>query len=485
MQVYDSIVFATYLRKVAKGTVNGAIIICLIYWEHSSHKYNCKIKYINKLLIIFSYYNLKHLNYRITMSKKYIENMEIGDILFVQSNKRFIALAQIFTHFLEKKGNSSVVYKDFHFTHVILSLGKGLFVDAIGGRGVSIFTLQKLIDDFENEYTDNLKVFRKKTLTDKQKETIFKKAEYYLFEDYNLIGINSKRKRKGKSYCSELIKNIYEGTGISFGDSYKAHPIDLYEKFLDDKNWNDDITEHYKDIVKSNDSLDIFTSNMYLEIFSLNLLMNTLIKLTNVYTSNFKTLPQSSYFSIYPNTDHTILSCDEFTKTLNLQRSLEKEDSESIKTNDIFSSLSILVTSIKEKEDDRYLEKLSDEDLITNWRDNIDIEKARSLVNKDKDEQEKCFYESIDMLEQLQKTLISIIEIYKSDKFKQEYYYILENLCSYVQSNFPSDIDIEEEIGKFKSNLHEQDYKKILLAIKNIYKVKEYYRNDLSTLNRI
>lgn len=420
------------------------------------------------------------------MSKKYIENMEIGDILFVQSNKRFIALFQRITHFFKKRGNSSVVYKDFHFTHVILSLGNGLFVDAVGGRGVSIFTLQKLIDDFENEYIyiDNLKVFRNKTLTDKQKETIFKKAEYYLFEDYNLIGINSKRKREGKSYCSELIKNIYESAEIFFGDSYKAHPIDLYEKFLNDKNWNDDITEHYKDIVENNDSLDIFTSNVNLEIFSTNLLMNTLIQLVNVYTSNFKTLPKSSYFSIYPNTEHTILTHDEFIKTLNLQRSLEKEDSESIKMNDIFSSLSILVTSIKEREDDSYLEELSDEDLITNWRDKIDIKKARSLVNKDKDEKEKYFNEAIDMLEQLPKTLISIIEIYKSDGFKQEYYYILENLCSYVQSNFPSDIDIEEEIGRFKSNLHEQDYKRILLAIKNIYKVKEYYRNELSTLNR-
>ena len=55
--------------------------------------------------------------------------------------------------------------------------------------------------------------------------------------------------------------------------------------------------------------------------------------------------------------------------------------------------MSILVTRIKEREDDSYLEKLSNEDLVTNWRDNIDIEKARSLVNKDKDEKEKCFYE--------------------------------------------------------------------------------------------
>lgn len=37
------------------------------------------------------------------MSKKHIENMEIGDILFVQSDKKFIALAQIATHFLKKK----------------------------------------------------------------------------------------------------------------------------------------------------------------------------------------------------------------------------------------------------------------------------------------------------------------------------------------------------------------------------------------------
>lgn len=257
----------------------------------------------------------------------------------------------------------------------------------------------------------------------------------------------------------------------------------MYEKFLDDKNWNDDVTEHYKDIVESNDSLDIFTSNVYLEIFSTNLLMNTLIKLVNVYTSNFKTLPKSSYFSIYPNIDHIILSYDEFIKTLNLQRSLEKENSETIKRNDIFSFLSILVTSIKERENDSYLEKLSNEDLVTNWKDNIDIEKAKYLVNKDK--KEKCFHEAIEMLEQLPKTLISIIEIYKNDELKQEYYYILENLCSFVQINFPSDIDIEEEIGKFKNNLHEQNYKKILLAIKNIYKVKKYYRNELSTLNRI
>ena len=416
------------------------------------------------------------------MSKKYREDMEIGDILFVQSDKKFIALAQKTTHYLNKRGTSSVVYKDFHFTHVILSLGKGLFIDSVGGRGVSVFTLKKLIDDFENVYTDNFKVFRNKTLTDKHKETIFKKAEFYLFEDYNLIGINSKRKRQGKSYCSELIKNIYEETEIPISNSYKAHPIDLYEKFLDNKNWDDNITEHYKDIVDRNDSLDIFTSNGYLEIFSTNLLMNTLIKSVNVYTSNFKTLPKSSYFSIYPNTTHTMLSYDEFTKKLNIQRSLEEEDSESIKTNDIFSSLSILVNTIKKREDNSYLEKLSDADLITHWRDNIDTEKAKALVNIDKDEKEKCFYEAIDMLEQLPKTLISIITIYKSDEFKQEHYYILEHLCSYVQSNFPSDIDIEEEIGKFQSNLHEQDYKRILLAIKNIYKVKEYYRNTINLL---
>ncbi|MFY4817945.1 YiiX/YebB-like N1pC/P60 family cysteine hydrolase [Aliarcobacter butzleri] len=409
---------------------------------------------------------------------KKLEDMEVGDILFVQSNKKYIYLAQIVKHFCKTKGKTSIKYREYHYTHVILSLGKGLFIDSVNKKGVTIFTIKELLYDFENVYKEKFQVFRNKALTDKQKEIIFKKAEFYLFESYNK-GIFRKEKIKGRSYCSELIKNIYENAEIPISNAYISYPIDLYENFINDKNWNDDITQYYKDIIKKNDPFCIFSSNLYLSILSMNLLMNLYTKLVNVYIADFRILQQSSYSILYQNQNSQSYSYDEFTKNFDTQNELEKKK---YFEKEIFSLLLYQANKINKRIENNYLKDLNDNHLITHWMDEINIERAKNLVAKDIDETERYFYQNIDILEKLPITIKNIIDIYKSGKIEQELYDKFRKFFTDIQCMFPMNIDVDEEIKKLESILDEQEYKKVLLAIKNIYKVRKSYINTINLI---
>ena len=404
--------------------------------------------------------------------------MEIGDILFVDSNNKngnykdkILRYFNIKGQYLFSKNKSFNKYRNFHFTHVILSLGKGLFIESIPDTGVWIFQLQKLIDDFEKVYSVDFKVFRNKTLTEEQREKIFKRAEYYLFEKYNNNFINDKNKKKGKSYCSELIKNIYEEIGIKLSNSYRAFPIELYDFILADDNWNEDALDNYKFKINTKNSSDISFSNFYFELFSINMLMNTFIRGTNIITNNFKYLPESAYSIIHSNQNNSALNIDEFDISCLAK---ENKDNENIKQSDIFSLLKLLICDIKEIDNDSYLEELSNDNLITHWQDKINVEMAKALVSKDKEEKNKFLTESINILENFFTQIVTLIVYYKHDIIKEKDYCKLKYFCSFVKSNFPNDIDVTTEIIKFENILDNESYQKIIFFINCINYINKF-----------
>ena len=88
--------------------------------------------------------------------KDLIENLQIGDIILVNSKNKINSFAQ-------KLGTFKFI-KNYEFTHVILSLSKDLFIESNLKIGVDVFDIKDLIERFLTIYDEKFLVIRNKNI---------------------------------------------------------------------------------------------------------------------------------------------------------------------------------------------------------------------------------------------------------------------------------------------------------------------------------
>lgn len=182
------------------------------------------------------------------MKKEFcIESQEIGDIILV-SNK------VISSHF-QRYGQTIYSRKYSRYSHAILALEKGIYIEAMKDNStknnVTIFCIDELKERLQKEYKDNWKIVRFKNINKDIQEKINHSAAYFYGQKYNSNPFYKKRylkHNKNSSFCSELIQRIYEKSDIKIGkinqDIWPVH-LDLLTKESKDK-WEDITTQYNK-----------------------------------------------------------------------------------------------------------------------------------------------------------------------------------------------------------------------------------------------
>ncbi len=190
-------------------------------------------------------------------NKKIIDYLCVGDILFVGSQTIIgwtLKTGQKFTKARYKKS--------FDYSHVILSLGKGLFIESSKKKGVSILTSIDLLEKMDTSYyKDNYRVFRNEIISNSKemKRKIFMSAEYYYGQTYNKCFYQKicdypNFKREKHAYCSQLIYNIYNSAlNLKLKpkkNSDDVFPIHIWDMLNDSADWKE-VTNDLKFMLKN------------------------------------------------------------------------------------------------------------------------------------------------------------------------------------------------------------------------------------------
>ena len=192
-----------------------------------------------------------------------VENQEIGDIILIK-NKSMISKANVAAQF------AGTLKYSYH-SHALLALSQGTFIEAmnyvknIRKFGVDLVCITELLTRFSDEYEDNWKVIRCKSLTNTQKENIENRSSYYFGQMYNkniLIRGAGGESKKHSSYCSELIARVYEDIGIEI-KKRDVWPSHLNKLPKDNPELWEDVTDVYR---------------QECSVFNNNALLNTLCK---------------------------------------------------------------------------------------------------------------------------------------------------------------------------------------------------------------
>lgn len=180
------------------------------------------------------------------MKKEFcIELQEIGDIILI-SNK---AISSNIQRGLQCVGS----FKASKFSHAILALEKGVYIEAMKDsntkNNISIFCIDELKKRLKKEYKSNWKIVRYKNINSDIQKQIIQSANYFYGQEYNSNPLYKRFNHKHNvksSFCSELVQRIYEKSNIQIGkhnqDIWPVH-LDLLTKKSKDK-W-EDVTYKY------------------------------------------------------------------------------------------------------------------------------------------------------------------------------------------------------------------------------------------------
>jgi len=314
-----------------------------------------------------------------TVNNNIFEEQMIGDIILVSSKHHSLSRLQKikpFVNYFGQKVGTLTFFKNYIYTHAILVLSKGLYIESTGEKGVVAFSVDELINRFKYEYNKDFIVMRNtKINTVRLQIKLFERAEYYYEQKYNCFFILP-FKRKGYSYCSELISNIYNDINLKFKKPlYATWPIHLLKEFKKNKNWKN-ITVTYKNNFKKLESIKSDLKLKYL-LDSPTLLVNLFTgyhkyndteRVINQYLNNYSTSSTSFYYIMYKtnnsidftkiNTEHELRDESiDFDKTLNLQKTM-------------FGRLKSIIPTIKNYiEEKDALSNINDEDIKKSWKD--------------------------------------------------------------------------------------------------------------------
>ena len=320
--------------------------------------------------------------------KDLIENLQIGDIILVNSKNKINSFAQ-------KLGTFKFI-KNYEFTHVILSLSKDLFIESNLKIGVDVFDIKDLIERFLTIYDEKFLVIRNKNIQNNSKfqELIFTRAEYYYKQKYNSIFISPKKQR-AKSYCSEFIANVYKDVGINIKDKklYPTWPIHIYELLTKDEWLN--VTEEYKDyfVFYKNlyNGIDDFNKFTYALLFKRFHNINDINRILHDFTNRYKKL-DSFYNTLYPSENiESYYDKDSFKEKdllIDSREILEERDTITEK----LKLCSSLINNYIEEFDIN--QELKDEDIKVSWKD----EKSVKEIRKKRDEKIRRLHKGLNDL---------------------------------------------------------------------------------------
>ncbi len=142
------------------------------------------------------------------------------------------------------------ILKPFHATssHILISIGDGIYIHATGDKGVHITTFKEELPTV----LDDWKAIRFKSLSKEQLDELIKSVLHYMGQDYNSIYFTNS---ESSSFCSELAAKIYQKAGISILNNKKPKnviPADFDKEANTQEEWQD-ITDETK---KCFDNLD-------------------------------------------------------------------------------------------------------------------------------------------------------------------------------------------------------------------------------------
>lgn len=181
------------------------------------------------------------------MNKKFcIENQKVGDIILV-SNKA------ISSH-IQRVGQTVFSLKKSNYSHAILALEKGIYIEAMKGKhiknNIDIICIDELQKRFQTEYKDNWKIVRLKKINSSIQEKIVQEAQYFYGQLYNSNPLNKRvfgKHYTNASFCSELVQRIYEKSNIQIGKKNQdIWPLDLDLLTKKSKGKWHDVTSQYK-----------------------------------------------------------------------------------------------------------------------------------------------------------------------------------------------------------------------------------------------
>jgi hypothetical protein len=225
-----------------------------------------------------------------------IESQEIGDIILISN--------QATTSKVQRGLQSIGSFKYSKFSHAILALEKGIYIEAMKDKktknNITIFCIDELKKRLKKEYKDNWKIVRFKNINSDIQKEILQSADYFYGQKYNsnpfYKKVNNKHNIKS-SFCSELVQRIYDKSNIKIGriyqDIWPVH-LDLLTKKSKDK-W-EDVTYKYNKKCTSR-----FNENFYLDlckqdksftkyIFNINQEIANTIDFTNLAKDYIKTV---------------------------------------------------------------------------------------------------------------------------------------------------------------------------------------------------
>jgi len=146
--------------------------------------------------------------------------MEIGDVVLIRGSSsismKIIHAQNIARYFpkIEPPRN----YSKTHYSHVTMYMGDGLFIEATNGlhKGVIVSTYNQFIHS--QLHKERCKIFRYNKLDEKNRVLLHQKIFHYLGREYyiNLLEniFNISDLDSTKSFCSELIVNLYRQTSL-------------------------------------------------------------------------------------------------------------------------------------------------------------------------------------------------------------------------------------------------------------------------------
>lgn len=167
--------------------------------------------------------------------------MNAGDVFLVKGTEKHSTWLSTLQKAIYPKASSS---------HVLISVGDGVFVHATTSNGVNFERYDHLL----NEIEDGWRVIRNKQVDELKSKELQLAAIFFIKQAYNykfMFESNDKT-----SYCSELVAKVYAKCDIElFGkNTGKITPADFDRAADTDSEW-EDVTEEYRALFAENDKI--------------------------------------------------------------------------------------------------------------------------------------------------------------------------------------------------------------------------------------
>lgn len=170
--------------------------------------------------------------------KGFKNELKTGDVILVTGkspkSKALVASQKLF-------------YSNATSSHIAIVHADFICVDAMPNTGVSNRLISEVLEDVEDQW----RILRFKKINDTQTELLQKRCAHYIAQPYK---ITLKRKRgKDYSYCSELVRKVFEDCGIVDTDippdNLVVKPCD-FDQIADGSNHWEDITEEVRPYIE-------------------------------------------------------------------------------------------------------------------------------------------------------------------------------------------------------------------------------------------